>query len=662
MKTTTTADVDARSIAVIGLGCRFPGASDPDQLWGLVRDGVDATRQTPAERYDIDALYSPRAAPGKIRSRRAGYVDGVADFDAAFFEMSSTEATELDPQQRLLLMTVWEALEDAGQRPDELTGTRTGVFVGNSSEHYTDLQSQQGLDAVTPSLFGNHRSLLAGRVSYHFDFRGPSVVTDTACSSSLVAVHMAVQSLRARESSLALAAGVNVKLLPDGEVLMTQAGTLARDGRSKFGDASADGYAPSDGVGVVVLKPLAAAVADGDRVRAVIQGSAIGNDGRTGGSLLAPSIDGQTQVLQWAYEDAGVSPADVDFVEAHGTGSPTLDPIELGALGEVLGAGRPAGQPLLVGSVKTNVGHAEAAGGMAGLIKTVLSLEHGQVPPSLHFDSPNPNVAWNDLPLAVPTTIHDLPDRGRPAIDGVSGQGVSSLNAHLVLRAATSRATRPATPPGRPRHDVVEVLALSARNPHALAALARAYAGYLAPDGQGAAFALRDICFSAATRRQHHAHRLAVVGTTHQEMCDALRGAPPTRQDHDAPAARTPNALADRYRRGEHVNWAGVFGWHCRFVPLPSYPWQLERYWIGEQIAEGDAPDPATGILRGHAHTSFSDDSALSDIGIDSLTLIRIVVDVATSDGREMDDTDLAALRTVGDFRRWFTETQEVAA
>jgi acyl transferase domain-containing protein len=365
-------DVDARSVAVIGMACRLPGASGTDALWALLRGGVDATSETPPERYDVDALHSPAPKPGRIASRRAGYLDDAAGFDAGFFGMSSTEATELDPQQRLLLMTAYEALEDAGQRPDHLAGSRTGVFVGNARADYLELALRQGLEGATAAQLNNFRSLLPARLSHTFDFRGPSVVVDTACSSALVAVHQAVQSLRAGETPLALAAAVNLALRPDEGVVMSQAGGMAPDGRSKFGDARADGHAPSDAVAVVVLKRLGDALADGDRIRAVVRGSAVGNDGRTSDSVLNPSLAGQLSVLRWAYEDAGVDPAEVDFVEAHGSGSPALDPLELTALGEVLGAGRPADRPLLVGSVKTNIGHAEAAGGMAGLIKAVL--------------------------------------------------------------------------------------------------------------------------------------------------------------------------------------------------------------------------------------------------------------------------------------------------
>jgi acyl transferase domain-containing protein len=640
-------DVDARSVAVIGMACRLPGASGTDELWELLRDGVDVTSETPPERYDVDVLYSPQPGPGTIGSRRAGYVDHVAEFDAEFFEMSATEAVELDPQQRLLLMTAWDALEDAGRRPDELAGSRTGVFVGNARADYLEIQFRQGLEAVTPSQFNNFRSLLPARLSYVFDFRGPSVLVDTACSSSLVAVHSAVQSLRAKESPLALAVGVNLALRPDEGVMMTQAGTLAADGRSKFGDASADGHAPSDAVGVVVLKRLADALADGDRIRAVIQGSAVSNDGRTGDSLLTPSLAGQVEALRWAYEDAGVAPADVDYVEAHGVGSPTLDPLEISALGEVLGEGRPSDRPLLVGSIKTNIGHAEAASGMAGLIKAVLCLEHGQIPPSLHLDTPNPQVAWDELPLVVPGKLYDLPDHGRPAVAGISGQGSSALNAHVVIRQCDPRPgdAKPAAS-GTPY-----VLVLSARTPAALDALARSYAAYIGPDGQGSAFRIRDICWSAATRRQHHEQRLAVVGSTHQELAAALsETAGGTPESGGIPEVLA--AAADRYRKGETVAWDEVFGEEGRFVPLPGYPWQTKRYWPGEERDE-DSGDLTAWVLREHARTPFDEGSTLAEIGIDSLAKLRLIVELSKKSGRDVDPEDFARLRTVGEMRQW---------
>ncbi|MFJ6569872.1 beta-ketoacyl synthase N-terminal-like domain-containing protein [Streptomyces sp. NPDC091292] len=661
-------DVDARSVAVIGMACRLPGASGTDELWDMLRDGVDATSETPPERYDAEALHAERKGPGtrptpgKIASRRAGYLQDAADFDAEFFGMSATEATELDPQQRLLLMTAWEALEDAGRRPEELAGTRTAVYVGNARADYLEIRFREGLDTVTPSQFNNFRSLLPARLSHVFDLRGPSVLIDTACSSSLVAVHNAVQSLRARESPLAIAAGVNLTLRPDEGVMMSQAGGLAADGRSKFGDADADGHAPSDAVGVVVLKRLADALADGDRIRAVIQGSAIGNDGRTSDSVLNPSLDGQIEVLRWAYEDAGVSPADVDFVEAHGAGSPALDPLEITALGEVLGEGRPFDRPLLVGSVKTNIGHAEAAGGMAGLIKAVLCLEHGQVPPSLHHNTPHPKVAWNKLPLEIPGKLQDLPERGRPALAGISGQGSSALNAHVVIRQADGAgfpAGSAAASDGTPY-----LLALSARTPEALAALARSYTTHLRPGGAGTAHALRDICFSALTRRQHHTHRMAVAGASHEEIVWALHGGAPS-----ARAAAKPELTAaiERYRSGGDLSWTGLFGPPGQYVPLPGYPWQTQRYWHGEQRDDGDdGGDLLAQVLREHARTPYHDDSLLNDIGIDSLARLRLIVELTNTTGQEIDPEEIGGLRTVGELGRWIhtlqARTPEAAA
>jgi acyl transferase domain-containing protein len=664
--TRSRGEPDARAVAVVGLACRLPGAESADALWTLLRDGVDATRETPSDRYDVDALYSAHPAPGRVGARRAGYVDGVAEFDAEFFGMSSAEAVELDPQQRLLLMTAWEALEDAGQRPDLLAGSRAGVFVGNAHGHYQELQFRRGLDAVTPSMFGNYRSLLPSRLSYLFDLRGPSVLVDTACSSSLVAVHLAAQSLRAYESPLALAAGVNLKLLPDGEVLMTQNGTLARDGRSKFGAADADGFAPSDAVGVVVLKRLADAVADGDRVRAVLAGSAVGNDGRTSGALLTPSVAGQTEVLRRAYEDAGVAPADVDLVEAHGVGSPEFDPVELAGLGEVLGEGRPVDRPCLVGSVKTNVGHAEAAGGMAGLLKAVLCLEHGQVPASLHFDTPNPAVPWDTLPLTVPTRLQGLADHGRPAVAGVSGQGASSLNAHLVLRQGDTVARDlPSPSPGA--EGEAHVLALSARSAEALDLLVRAYADHLGPEGRGRRDTLRDVCFTAATRRQHHAHRRAVVGRSHDALVDALDGA-----GDDAALvgdARTDllRSVVKRYESGEQVDWEALFPDAGRVVALPHHPWRTRRYWLGEQGGPADPEedrdqrgDDVDVLLRRYAYATssetaaYTDDDTLADLGIDSLARVQMLVELSQTLGHEIDAAEFAELRTVGAFRTWF--------
>ncbi|SFR28700.1 Beta-ketoacyl synthase, C-terminal domain [Lentzea waywayandensis] len=562
-----------QAIAVVGMSCRFPGANNVAALWQLLREGMDATSETPAERYDAKAMYSPRPAPGKVISFRSGYVDGIADFDAEFFDMSENEARSLDPQQRLLLMTAWEAFEDAGQVPSALAGSRTGVYVGSMHLDYWDLVAKRGIEAINPSSVYNQRSVLSGRLSYTFDLRGPSVTLDTACSSSLVAVHLACQSLRLGETNIALAAGVNLKLIPDEDVLLSQVRMLAPDGRCKFGDASANGFAPSDGVGVVVLKRLADALADGDRVHAVVLGSAVTNDGASSGSLLAPSVEGHVQMLRWAYENAGVRPGEVDFVEAHGTGTPMIDPIEFAGLSEVLGEERDQDRPLLVGSVKSNIGHTEGAAGIAALIKTALCLRHRQVVPSLHHHTPNPKVPWSELPVRVPTEPHPIVPVGRLAIAGISGQGISSVNCHLVVGEADPMWRRAS------KAHVTRTLpfAVSARTPAALDDMLRRYITYLSPGGQGRQESLLDVCFSAATSREHHAHRLVFDATTADELVDRMERHLAGQADVEAATV-----TAAVYRAGGSPDWAEVFEGEGQVVSLPHYSWQTINYWLDD--------------------------------------------------------------------------------
>lgn len=607
----TTPRTQPQPIAIVGMSCRFPGANNADELWELLSSGTDATSETPASRYNTEDLYSDYPALGKVSSRRAGYLSDIDQFDARFFGLSAGEAENLDPQQRLLMMTAWEAFEDAGMPPDRVAGTRTGVYVGSMHLDYWDLIAQRGLRKFTPFSIYNYRSVLSGRLAYTFDLRGPCITVDTACSSSLVAVHLACQSLRAGETTLAIAAGVNLKLTADEDVLLSQAGTLAPDGRCKFGDASADGFAASDGVGVVVLKPLAQALADNDRVRAVVLGSAIGNDGASSNSLLTPSVEGQIEMLRWAYADAGIDPADVDFIEAHGTGTPLIDPAEFAGLAAVLGKERSPDHPCFVGSIKTNIGHTEGAAGIAGLIKTVLCLEHHQVVPSLHYNTPNPAIPWDDLPLIVPTTVQSLPTVDRPAIAGISGQGISSANTHLVIGQADARwvAPRSSAQVGQ-----AHTLVVSAHTSNALDDLARAYIRHLGPEGIGREFELRDVCYTAANRRHHHAYRLAITAADHDALIIALgcfldrTNAPGLAVGHvsnpDLQTGRRLQAgqqsnlpldhVAVRYVTGQPIDWSVLAEPGARFVPAPTYPWQTERYWLepDPRISEVAAPTP----------------------------------------------------------------------
>ncbi|WP_188114006.1 type I polyketide synthase [Streptomyces apricus] len=518
---TRTVETASEPIAIIGLAGRFADATSPEQLWDMLLQGRDAITDIPSERYDIDAVYDPTPrTPGRTVSRWGGLLRDIDAFDAEFFGISPREADRMDPQQRLLLEVAYEALEDAGQSLPRIAGTDTGVFIGQLGGDYWHLQyddrDQLDLYAMTGAA---SRAITSGRLSYAFDLRGPSFTVDTACSSALVAVHNAVQAIRLGECPLAIAGGVNLVLLPEEGVVYSGAGMLASDGRCKFADASGDGFVRSDGIGAVILKPLSAALADGDRIRAVIRGSAVGNDGQSSGYLVTPAVEGQRDVLRRAYANAGVDPADIDYIEAHGTGTSVGDPVELQALADIVGPRTPD-QRCLVGSVKTNIGHAEAAAGIAGLIKAVLCLENKTVPPNLHLKNPNPAVDWDNLPLTVPTQVTPLPERDRPAVAGVSSFGFSGTNAHLVLEAApepAARATGTSTPDSRS-----ELLVLSALSPEALADAADALADHL--EGPGARHSLRDIAHSAALRRTQHDARLALATDSHAEAAAMLRG------------------------------------------------------------------------------------------------------------------------------------------
>jgi acyl transferase domain-containing protein/SAM-dependent methyltransferase len=497
-------------VAIVGIGCRLPGGVDgPEAYWRLLQDGVDAVTEVPADRWDADAYYDPDPdAPGKMSTRFGAFLEGVDRFSPQFFSISPREAASMDPQQRLLLEVAWEALEHAGQAPDTLAGSKSGVFVGICNSDYFRLLASrpEQIDAYLGT--GNAISIAAGRLSYLLGLQGPSLAVDTACSSSLTAVHLAVQSLRAGETDLALAGGVNLILSPEINVNFSKARMMAPDGRCKTFDAAADGYVRGEGCGLVVLKRLADAVAAGDDVLAVIRGTAVNQDGRSGG-LTVPNGPAQEAVVRQALADAGVAPHEVDYVEAHGTGTSLGDPIEVRALGAVLGAARPEAQPLLIGSVKTNLGHLEGAAGIAGLIKVVLSLRHGEIPPHLHLHTPSPHIPWEALRVAVPTERTPWPETDGPAVAGVSSFGFSGTNAHVVLGAAPPPAPAPAAPaaPARPRH----LLALSAKSAPALREVARRTDALLAT---AVPAALPDIAFTANAGRAHFDHRLAVAGAT----------------------------------------------------------------------------------------------------------------------------------------------------
>ncbi|EYF05470.1 type I polyketide synthase [Chondromyces apiculatus] len=551
-------------IAVIGIGCRFPGASGPDALWRLLREGRSAITEVPRDRWDIDALYDPDPEiPGKMYTRHGGFLDGVDGFDARFFGISPREAISMDPQQRLLLEVAWEALEDAGQPPDALQGHQTGVYIGFFSFDYYNLHVKLGdevINAYTGT--GNTASVAAGRLSYVLGLQGPSIAIDSACSSSLVAVHLACQSLRAGECNLALAGGVNLILTPDRTVYFCKLRAMAPDGRCKAFDASADGYVRGEGAGIVVLKRLSDALRDGDPILALVRGSAVNQDGRSNG-LTAPNRIAQQAVIDAALARAGVAPSDIDYVEAHGSGTPLGDPIEATALGTALGRGRPADRPLHVGSIKSNMGHLEAAAGIAGFIKTVLALRHGEIPAHLHFREPNPLIPWSELPLAIPTETRPWPQREGARFAGINSFGFSGTNAHVILESPPPEGSRrPVSPAASLDASAaappLALLPLSARSPEALRALADAYRAHLhrAPTAS-----LDDLCATAAVRRAHHAHRLAIPAGSRAQALGALdaflRGdaAPGLAHGHHVPGERPRLVFAFPGQGGQ---WPGM--------------------------------------------------------------------------------------------------------
>jgi acyl transferase domain-containing protein/NADPH:quinone reductase-like Zn-dependent oxidoreductase len=525
-------------IAVLGMGCRFPGADSPQAFWDLLRDGVDAITEVPADRWDSDSLYDrDPAAPGKVASRWGGFLDRLDRFDAAFFGISPREANQMDPQQRILLEVAWEALESAGQPADRLAGSQTGVFVGvhSHSNDYAWLQFADPGRIDTYTGTGTSHSVIAGRLSYLLDLRGPSVSLDTACSSSLVAVHLASQSLRSGESDLALAGGVNLALGPQFTMATTKMHMMAADGRCKTFDAGADGFVRGEGCGVVVLKRLSDAERDGDPILGVIRGSAVNQDGKTNG-LTAPSGLSQQAIVRQALRNAAVDPAAVSAVEAHGTGTELGDPIEVEALREVFGAGG----PIALTSVKTNIGHLEAAAGIAGLIKVLLSLRHETIPPHLHLRTVNPDIPLDGSRFVIPTEPLAWPLGDSPRYATVSSFGWSGTNGCLVV------AEPPAAAPSE-SGERVELLPISARSPEALRALAESYRSMLP-----SVPSLHDFCYTASVRRSHNPFRLAVTGRSPAELAARLAVL-----DEDVQAAEVPAGPVFVFS-GQGAQWAGM--------------------------------------------------------------------------------------------------------
>ncbi|NEQ65213.1 MAG: acyltransferase domain-containing protein, partial [Symploca sp. SIO2D2] len=514
-------------IAIIGMGCRFPGGVDsPEAFWQLLNDGVDAIAEVPKNRWNIDEYYDPDPdAPGKIATRDGGFLSGIDRFDAPFFGISPREAHSLDPQQRLLLEVSWEAIERANIVPEKLFNSLTGVFIGiGSNDYLNQLATSEIPEAYWGT--GNVPSAATGRLSYILGLTGPNLAVDTACSSSLVSVHLACQSLRQRECNLALAGGVNLILSPKFSIVFSQAKMLSPDGRCKTFDASANGYVRGEGCGVIVLKRLSDALANGDPILAVIRGTAVNQDGPSGG-LTVPNGPSQVAVIRQALANGEVDPASISYIEAHGTGTSLGDPIEVGALGKVFGKTHSIEQPVIIGSAKTNIGHLEVAAGIAGLMKVVLQLQQEKIAPSLHFNQPNSYINWSQLPLQVPTKLTPWPTNGKSHIAGVSSFGFSGTNAHVILEESPREGNRQNPQEGKTTGNSedycersVHLLTLSAKTQTALSDLLSNYQNYLKTYPK---LEIADICYTANTGRTHFNHRLAVVASNQQELVDKLR-------------------------------------------------------------------------------------------------------------------------------------------
>ncbi|MCW1958368.1 MAG: polyketide synthase, partial [Mycobacterium sp.] len=507
-------------IAVVGIGCRLPGGvNGPDELWTLLEERGDGVIRVPADRWDADALYSDDyTVPGTICNREGGFLTSWQpdEFDAEFFNIAPREAAGIDPQQRLLLEVAWEALENAGINPQSIRGSQTGVFVGVTANDYyraaAGKLSYAELDAYVA--FGNAPNFAAGRLSYFLGVRGPAVVLDTACSSSLVSIHLACESLRRRESDTALAAGVNLLLSPENSIACSRFGMLSPEGKCKTFDVGADGYVRGEGCGVVVLKRLEDAQRDGDRVLAVVRGSAVNSDGASSG-LTVPNGPAQQSLMRQALDAARLTPSEVDYVEAHGTGTALGDPIELDALAEVYGD-RNGAAPLVVGAVKTNLGHLESAAGVTGFIKTVLSVEHGHIPAQLHFTKLTPQAGPGASKFVIAAEPMDWPDQGRPRRAAVSSFGVSGTNAHVIIeQAPPAEIAETAEPPAG-----ITTLVVSGRNPARIAATAQRLADWMDDEGNSGV-GLADV---AHTLNHHRARYNQFATVTARDGKQAVAG------------------------------------------------------------------------------------------------------------------------------------------
>lgn len=639
-------------IAVVGMAGRFPQAPDLDAFWSNIAAGRNCVSEVPPERWDGAAWYDPDPARlDRTHCRWGGFLADVDQFDPFFFGMSLREAAVTDPQQRLFLEASWRALEDGGYAGPGVAGANVGVFAGAGMSDYLTLMEDAGVARPAQTFWGNETSVLAARIAYILDLRGPAVTLETACSSSLVAIHQACEALRAGTCSMALAGGVFVRHSQRFHIAASNAGMLSPTGRCAAFDDSADGFVPGEGAGAILLKPLSQAVADGDTIHGVIRGTGINQDGRTNG-ITAPSARSQTDLETAVYRRFGLDPATFSYVEAHGTGTRLGDPVEVKALTESFRAYTDRRQFCALGSVKTNIGHAAMAAGVAGVLKVLLMLRRRTLPPSLHFATPNAHIDFAASPFRVVTDLRPWQADG-PLRAAVSSFGMSGTNAHVVLEEAPAAAQRKLS-------DAPVPLLLSARTPDLLAATARTLAEWLA--GPGRDVPLCDVAHTLMVGRMPAAHRLAVVASNPAQAVAALRAGGSVGED----------PLAAAFLAGEAAPPTGLPG--ARRVPLPPSPFEVRRVWFDAQDGAG-APSriaspggsPGTGMSDGHraaliraeiahvlgiAPAALGDDDDLFALGLDSLGVLQVARRLEERHGIRRAAADITAARTVAALAR----------
>ncbi len=604
------------SIAIVGIGCRLPGnIESAEQFWDLLKEGKEAITEIPKERWQLDSHFNddPKK-PLNQHVRRGGFIKGIDQFDPSFFGITPREAICMDPQQRLLMEVAWRSIEDAGHPVESLRGKPVGVFIGISSADYSSLLWTSNEDYLTPDnepfiLPGNTGCIAANRLSYFLDLKGPSFTVDTACSSSLVAVHLACESLWRGESELAFAGGVQALIHPGIQMSFCKAGLLSPEGRCKSFDADANGYVRSEGAGVILLKPLSTALRDGDTIHALIRGTAVNSDGRSQG-LAAPSQRSQMACVKAAFAKAGIDPKQTQYVEAHGTGTRQGDPIELRALGSVLGAGRHEANPCRVGSVKTNLGHGETAAGITGLIKTVLCLRERKLPPSLNFQTPNSSIDFLGLGLKVQTTLEEFPNPKSQLIAGVSSFGFGGTNAHVVLSEAQQASTSKKKKIPTGKEPPLNLLFLSARTPSALETLIENYLEFI---DRSPKLNLNNLCASSNLGRSVFAHSFIAVFADLEELISQLKGDSLSIWRGEASLTAMGSHPLDQCLASIQLGISGIEGkkqleelalaigkghkidwhhFHCSYphqrICLPGHPFIKQRYWWS-QLSEGNS-------------------------------------------------------------------------